>query len=160
MKKVLLVMAMFALAVVAKAQNFPKVTVEDVSGAKFETASLIDGKTPFVVSFWSTTCKPCIQEIDAINEAYPDWLEEVDFRMVVVSIDDARSASRAKSMAQGRGWTDFTLLFDKNQDFKRALNVIYTPQIYIFDKDGNKVYEHTGYNPGNETEILEKLLTL
>lgn len=158
--KLVLLCALFAFALTAKAQNFPNVTVENEKGAKVETSSLVDGKTPFVVSFWSTTCKPCIQEIDAINEAYPDWIEEVDFRMVVVSIDDARSSSRAKSMTKGRGWTDFTLLFDPNQDFKRAMNVIYTPQVYIFDKDGNKIYEHNGYNPGCENEIIEKLLSL
>lgn len=37
--------------------------------------------------------------------------------------------------------------YDKNQDFKRALNVNVTPHVFIFDKDGKMVYSHTSYLP-------------
>lgn len=156
----LIICLVFGFNTIILAQNFPEVSLQTEKGAKFETASLVDGKTPFIVSFWSTTCKPCIQELDAISEQFPDWIEELDFRVVAVSIDDSRSVTRAKSMAVGRGWTDFTLLFDVNQDFKRALNVIYTPQVFIFDKDGKKVYEHSGYSPGAEGELFDTIISL
>ncbi len=156
--KLFLFAALLMFGLQANAQNFPSVTLETEKGVSFNTADLVDGKTPFVVSFWSITCKPCIMELDAISEQFMDWSEEVDFRVVAVSTDDARGITRAKSLAQGRGWTDFTLLFDTNQDFKRALNVIVTPQIFVFDKDGNMIYKHTGYSPGGEAEVLDVLL--
>lgn len=143
-----------------QAQNFPTVKVQDVKGNVFDTQELIDGKTPFVISFWSTTCKPCIKELDTVSELLEEWQEEVDFRMVAVSIDDTRSLARAKALTAGRGWEGFTLLFDPNQDFKRAANVIFTPQVFVYDKDGNQVYAHTGYTPGNEAELLEVLKKL
>lgn len=140
------------------AQTVPSVSAETQNGESINVSSLVDGKTPMIVSFWSTTCKPCIKELNAIYDAMPDWLDEVDFRMVAVSIDDARSVSRARSMAETNGWaSDFTMLYDKNQDLKRALNVNMTPQIFIFDKNGKQVYAHTGYLPGAESELIAKL---
>lgn len=161
MKKVfiLTLTLLFSLTLV-KAQDLPSIKVQNQAGSVVETASLIDGKTPFILSFWSTTCKPCIKELDALSEYYQEWNEEAAFRVVAVSIDDTRSLSRAKALATGRGWSDFTLLYDVNSDFKRALNVIGVPQVFVFDKNGKQVYAHTGYTPGNEEELFEEILKL
>ncbi len=160
MKKTLLLIAAALCFGFATAQEIPNVKVQDKDGNVLNTSSLVDGKTPFIVSFWNTTCSPCIKELDAISEIYPDWLDQADFRMVIVSIDDSRSSARARAIVDGRGWSDFIALFDQNQDLKRALNVVLTPQVFIFDKDGNQVYAHTGYTPGSEEELLDKILEL
>ena len=101
--------------------------------------------------------KPCIRELDAINELLPDWLEEADFRVVAVSTDDARFSTKARSLVQGHGWYDFTVIYDKNQAFMRAMNVTLTPQVFIVDANGKIVYSHTGYTPGSEIELFEKI---
>lgn len=111
-----------------------------------------------IVSFWSTTCKPCILELDAVYDALPDWQEEVDFRVVAVSTDDSRMLAKAKSLAEGHGWAeDYILLFDKNKDFMRAMNVSMVPHVFVLDADGKVVYSHTSYSPGSELELLEAL---
>ena len=140
--------------------QLPAVNVETLKGETLSTSSLVDGKTPVILSFWSTTCKPCICELDAISELLPDWLEEVDFRVAAVSTDDNRFVAKARSMVSGRGWDDFVLLFDKNQEFMRAMNVTLTPQVFIIDTDGKIAYSHTGYTPGSENELLKKLKEL
>lgn len=145
-------LALFSFGAMAQV---PAVKVENHKGTAVDTRTLVDGKTPMIISFWSTTCKPCILELDTINELLPDWLEEADFRVVAVSVDDARFNAKARSLAQGRGWSDFTLLFDKNQELMRAMNVTLTPQVFIADKDGKIVYSHTGYTPGSEAGLLE-----
>ena len=159
MKKMLF--AAFALLVssIAMAQ-IPSVKIEDGKGKAFNTSELVDGKTPMIISFWAVTCKPCIRELDAIAELYPDWSEEANFRVVAVSTDDARFTAQARSLAEGHGWEDFTLVYDKNGDFKRAMNVQFTPQVYVVDKDGNIVYSHTGYTPGGESELFNKIKEL
>lgn len=156
MKKLLFVVLLSLAAAAAHAQ-LPSVIVEDLDGNKVKTTSIVDGKTPAVVSFWAVTCKPCIQELDAMNEALEDWQEEADFRIVAVSTDDTRFLARAKALTEGHGWDGFTLLFDKNSDFKRAMNVNFTPQVFIVGTDGKVVYSHTGYNPGSEAKIIEVL---
>ncbi len=160
MKKTIMLIAAMLCIGVASAQEMPNVKVQTKDGKTFNTSELVDGKTPFIISFWNTTCSPCIKELDAISEIYPDWEAEADFRMVIVSIDDSRSAARARAIVDGRGWTDFIALFDQNQDLKRALNVMLTPQVFVFDKDGNQVYAHTGYTPGNEDELFDQVLDL
>lgn len=153
MKKILLTFAaVMAFITVASAQDFPNVSVEDRSGKEIMTKELL-GK-PMIVSFWAITCKPCIMELNAMNDMYYDWLDEADFEIVAVSIDDARSSSRAKAMSSE--W-EFTCLYDVNQDMKRAMNVSLTPQTFIVDAEGNIVYSHSGYTPGSEVELFEKI---
>ncbi len=142
----------------ANAQDWPNVKIENQAGAEIEVSTLNDG-VPTIMSFWSTTCKPCIKELDAINELMEDWKQEVNFKVVVVSIDDTRSLARAKALVTGRGW-EYTALYDKNQDLKRAMNVVVTPQVFVFDKDGKIVHSKTGYTPGSEYELLEVLKKL
>lgn len=154
MRTFLLSLALLISAVAAA--QVPSVTVENAKGEAVNTKSLLKEGTPMIVSFWSTSCKPCIRELDAIYDALPDWLEEADFRVVAVSTDDSRLLAKAKSFAEGRGWgEDYILLFDKNQDFMRAMNVSVVPHVFVIDGNGKIVYSHTSYVPGNELELFE-----
>lgn len=156
MKKLFITLLSIFAAYTAMGQ-LPNVKVENAQGKSIETSTLLDAGKPMIISFWSTTCKPCIQELDAINDQLSDWLEEVDFQVVAVSIDDVRSLGRAKSLPTGRGWDDFVVLFDKNQELKRAMNVNNPPQVFVLDAEGKIVYSHTGYTPGSEVELFEQV---
>ena len=156
MKRIILCLAILISA--AAAAQVPSVTVENVKGEAFNTKTLLKEGRPMIISFWSTSCKPCIRELDAIYDALPDWLEEADFGVVAVSTDDSRLMAKAKSFAEGRGWGDeYTLLFDKNQDFMRAMNVSVVPHVFVVDGKGKIVYSHTSYVPGNELERFEAI---
>ena len=159
MKKLLFLMLAVMVGVGASAQSLPDVKIENQEGKVISTKSLADG-TPMIISFWSTTCKPCIMELNAINDNLYDWLEEVDMKVVAVSVDDARTVSRARAMTKGQGWDDYVCLYDKNQDFKRAMNVSLTPHTFIVDGKGNIVYSHSGYTRGSEQELFEKIKAL
>ncbi len=159
MKKILLAVAAL-MATSALYGQIPNVKVENAKGETISTSTLGEHKVPLIVSFWSTTCKPCMLELNAINEIMEEWLEEADFKVVAVSIDDSRSASKAKALVSGNGWDDFIVLYDKNQELKRALNVNMVPHVFIFDKDGNQVYSHVGYTPGTEEEYIKKIKSL
>jgi peroxiredoxin len=159
MKKLMFLMFALVMGFSASAQTLPDVKVENQDGKVISIREVVDG-TPMIISFWSTTCKPCIMELNAINESLYEWTEEVDMKVVAVSVDDARTLSRARAMTQGQGWDDFTCLYDKNQDLKRAMNVSLTPHTFIVDGKGNVVYSHSGYTPGSEQELFEKIKKL
>ncbi|MBO5895202.1 MAG: TlpA family protein disulfide reductase [Alistipes sp.] len=159
MKKLMFLMLALMVGVSASAQNLPDVKVESQEAKVISTLDLVDG-TPMIISFWSTTCKPCIMELNAINDNLLDWLEEVDMKVVAVSVDDARTVSRARAMTKGQGWDDYVCVYDKNQDFKRAMNVSLTPHTFIVDGKGKIVYSHSGYTPGSEQELFEKIKAL
>lgn len=154
MRKIFVTVLAALLAGAAMAQ-LPSVKVENQRGDVVNTSTLLKSKKPLIISFWSTTCKPCLMELNAINDQMEDWLAEADFEVVAVSIDDSRSSAKAKALASGNGWDDFTVLYDKNQDFKRAMNVNMVPHVFIVDATGKIVYNHTGYTPGSESELLK-----
>ena len=84
---------LLSLAILISATAFaqvPSVTVENAKGEAVNTKTLLDEGTPMIVSFWSTTCNPCILELDAVYDALPDGKEEADFRVVAVATDDSR----------------------------------------------------------------------
>ena len=116
MKKFMFLMLALIVGFSASAQSLPDVKIENQEGKVISTKSLVDG-TPMIISFWSTTCKPCIMELNAVNDNLYDWLEEVNMKVVAVSVDDARTVSRARAMTKGQGWDDYVCLYDKNQDF-------------------------------------------
>lgn len=157
MKKLMFLMLAVMVGVSASAQSLPDVKIENQEGKVVSTKSIVDG-TPMIISFWSTTCKPCIMELNAIYSNLDEWLEEADFKVVAVSVDDARSVSRARGMVAN--WDGYTCLFDKNQDLKRAMNVSLTPHTFVVDGNGNIVASHSGYTPGSEQKLFEEIKAL
>lgn len=155
MKKVFFILTLFLGITNVLMSQIPSVKLENGKGEIINTSSLADGSTPMIISFWSTTCKPCIRELDAINDLMPDWLDEAEFRVVAISTDDNRFVAKAKSLVEGHGWSDFIVLYDKNQEFMRAMNVTLTPQVYVVDAKGKIIYSHTGYTPGSEEELFK-----
>ncbi len=158
-RSILLIIYLFS-TLWAVAQDLPDAKVQDRRGKAVDVAGWTDGKTPFILSFWSTTCKPCLKELDILSENFDDWNTEKPFRVIAVSIDDSRSLARAKALAAGSGWDMFEVFFDVNSDFKRAMNVSMVPHVFVFDKNGKQVYTHIGYKPGDEEELFDVIKKL
>lgn len=133
----------------------PNLEVKTINGKMISARSILENKVT-VISFWATWCKPCVKELNAINEALPDWEEEVDFKMIAISIDDSRSEHRVAPFVKGRAW-EFDVYLDPNSELKRALNALNVPHTFLFDAKGKLVWQHSGYREGDEEELLEKI---
>ena len=156
MKKLLLAVVLcLAAAVCASAQTVPAVNLSDAAGKTVPATSLVDHKTPFVISLWMTTCKPCLKELEALTDEIVDWDGSFPLRIYAVSVDDSRSLQRA--IAMSRSWEGITPLFDQNGYLRRALNVSAVPQVFVYDAEGNLFHTHIGYRPGDELELLEQV---
>jgi cytochrome c biogenesis protein CcmG/thiol:disulfide interchange protein DsbE len=116
------------------------------------------GDTTTVISFWATWCVPCATELEAINNDLSSWRKVTPFKFVAISLDDSRTVAKVRSFVKGRGW-HFDFYTDVNNDLKRALNINDIPHLLIVKK-GVIVYEHTGYIPGDEYELFNKLKSL
>lgn len=132
----------------------PGVQLKDLNGKPVNTAKLTNNGKPMIISFWATWCKPCIRELKAIHELYPEWRDETGVRIIIVSIDDAQNAQKVKPMVDGMGW-EYDVLLDPNGDFKRAMNVQSVPHVFVLDGKGNIVHNHSGYTDGAETELYD-----
>ena len=155
MKKILLFAVMLAFAMLAQAQ-LPNVKLQDVNGNTVQTGTISNDGRPIVISFFATWCKPCLRELKAIHEVYPDWQDETGVKMYIVSIDQAQDANKVKPLVDGFGW-EYEVLLDPNGDFKRAMNVQNVPHVFVLDGKGKIVYNHAGYVDGGEQDIYDAL---
>lgn len=160
MKKVLLAACIaFMPAFIHAQDNVPDISLKTVSGESINLRTLADTATvPIVISFWATWCAPCMKELDNINEVYEEWQNETGVRLYAVSIDDSRSKNRVPAVVSGKGW-DYTVLYDDNQDLKRAFNIVNPPHAILIYK-GKVIFQHNGYKPGDEDDLYEKIKSL
>ena len=155
MKKILIVATIFFNINLLFAQSsIPSVDVKDINGNIFNTSQISNDGKPIIIDFWSTSCKPCIKELIAIDENYEDWKEETGVKVYAVSIDNTRSVNRVAPLVNGKGW-EFEILLDVNSDFKRAMNVVNIPHTFLLDGNGKVVWQHTSYAEGDEEELYE-----
>ena len=155
MKKLLpLLLALITMSAFAQ-NDLPKVDMTTLDGIPINSNELSTDNNVVVISLWATWCVPCIKELDAISEIYPDWQEETNVKLYAVSIDDSRGVKRVKPMVNGKGW-DYTVLLDTNNDFKRAVGAATVP-LTLLVKNNQIVYRHSGYSPGAEMELYEKI---
>ena len=155
MKKILSLVVIM-LATIQLYAQIPNVRLQDTDGNTVQTGEISNDGNPIIISFWATWCKPCLRELKAIHEVYPDWQDETGVKMIIVSIDQAQDANRVKPLVDGFGW-EYEVLLDPNGDFKRAMNVQNVPHVFVLDGKGKIVYNHAGYTAGGEQDIYEAL---
>ena len=154
MFKKLFLAAVMAVGALSASAALPSVVLKDMDGKTIDTAELYNDGKPIVISFWATWCKPCLRELNAIKEVYPDWQDETGVKVIAVSIDQAQDAQKVKPLVSRLGW-DYDVLLDQNSEFKRQMNVSDPPHVFVIDGQGNVVWNHQGYIEGGEEEILE-----
>lgn len=142
-----------------RAQSLPAIQLKDIKGKSVNTAELTNNGKPLIISFFALWCKPCMKELNAIEEVYEDWQKETGVHMIAVSIDDARNSSKVPSFVRAHNF-EWTTLLDPNSDFKRAMGVNQIPHLFLLDGAGNIVWQHTSYNEGSEEEIYNQLIKL
>lgn len=144
------------LCVIYAQASLPSVELKDVDGKTVKTEHLTDAGKPVIIAFFATWCKPCLRELEVINDLYDDWQEETGVTMYVVSIDQGQDIKKVKPLVDGNGW-EYRVLLDPNGEFKRAMNVQTVPHMFVIDSTGKTVYNHTGYTEGSEKEIRKLL---
>jgi cytochrome c biogenesis protein CcmG, thiol:disulfide interchange protein DsbE len=149
----------FFVPLSSKTQTLPIVTLKDLKGNDISTKTLLQSGKPTIISFWATWCKPCLQEINAINENLLDWQQKTGVRFIAISIDDNRSKNRVPAFVRSKKW-NFEVFLDENGDFQRSMNVLNVPHTFIFDAQGKQIYQHNTYAEGDEDEYLEVLKKL
>lgn len=155
----LLVISLTSTILLTAQDMVPRSIVKTTEGQNMDFREAASADMITIVSFWATWCAPCKKELDAIADLYDEWQEKYEVQVVAVSVDDARAAAKVKPMVAEKGWP-FRILIDTNQELMRALHFQSVPYTIIIDRQGQIVYNHSGYLPGDELELEEKIASL
>lgn len=153
--------AIFALLslgtfIMSNAQGLPESKVKDLEGNYVSTSTISNDGKPMIVSFWATWCKPCLRELHTYMDYMEEWNEETGVKLVAISIDDTRNSGKVGPMVKSENWP-YEVYLDENQDLKRNLGIVNIPHTFVLDGKGNIVWQHAGYNPGDEDYLIEIL---
>jgi len=139
--------------------DLPDIKLKTLENHTISLSELNNNDKPMILIFWKSCCTPNIKMLEEINEVYSDWKLEIGVKIYAISIDDSRSSSRIAPLVNSKGW-EYEVLLDVNSDCKRAMNVIATPHIFIFDGKKKLVWQQTTYNEGEAKEVYNILKNL
>ncbi len=141
-------------------KKVPAIKIKDLKGNVVDASTFENDGKPIIISFWATWCKPCVRELNAINDQYADWVDETGVKLIAISIDDSRLSSKVRPFVSSQGW-EYDVYLDENSELRRSLNVNNIPHTFLLNGKGEIVWEHNGYFPGDEDhlyEMVEKLI--
>lgn len=133
----------------------PNITLKNIKGESVNSSEISNDSNTIIINFWATWCAPCKRELNCINDLYSDWVDEFGVKLYAVSIDDQRTVDRVKPYVLSNDW-QYEVLLDTNGDLKRAMGVNNVP-FTVLIIDGNIIYKHNNYNPGDEDELYNKM---
>jgi cytochrome c biogenesis protein CcmG/thiol:disulfide interchange protein DsbE len=161
MIRILLFTVLSALTTsISAQQQVPAISIKKLTGETIDFSEWVtEMNRPIIISFWATWCSPCKKELDAVADMYPDWQEEFNVELAAISIDDRRAFAKIGPMVETRAW-EYSIFTDENQALMQALNVQAVPHTFLINSDGQIVWSHSSYVPGDEYELQDKLREL
>jgi peroxiredoxin len=110
-------------------------------GGEGSTVDLADIRGQVVLlNFWATWCKPCEDEMPAMDRLYRALAPE-GFEMLAVSVDE--ESDLVEKFRQRLG-VSFPILLDPQQDVSRRYQTTGFPESLLIDKDGTIVERYIG----------------
>ena len=159
MKKLILLSIVALIGISTAVGQIPSVRLKNIDGKTIDTGKISNNGKPFVITFFALWCKPCLRELAAIHEVYPDWQKETGMKIIAVSQDQGQDSHKVAPTVYGNGW-EYEVLLDPNGELKQAMAVGTLPTVIIVDGKGKIVTTKTGYTDGAEKQIIEEIRKL
>ncbi len=136
---------------IEKASDFK---LENIKGKKvslsdFQKEGLV------ILDFWATWCEPCKKALPKLNNIHEKYDSVV---VVTICTDKPRTKNKAKTYIKSNKYK-FYSLFDLNKKVQKMFNVVNIPRTIMIAPDGIIIYDHTGYQRGDEEhyeEVIQK----
>ncbi len=167
MRSVIVWYVLFAVAVSVKAQQPVKVFVKDgvtVNSYDFNRLKPLLNKqndTTYVVNFWATWCKPCIEELPNFEKLHANFKNQ-KVKVLLVSLDLPRQVESNLILYIKKKHLQSSVVHLKDPDMNSWINKVdpqwsgAIPATIIYKGDKRKFYEQSFTYEQLQTE-LEKI---
>jgi peroxiredoxin len=135
----------------------PEFTAKGLDGQTYKLSELLQ-KGPVLLSFWTTYCKPCLQEMPELQKVW-QRRKEAGLTYVGIACDNSKSVAQVKPKVQSMKFK-FPIISDVDQKIMGLYNVRNCPTTVLIAPDGKIVLFRLGYTKGAEAEIEEKIVSL
>lgn len=145
MKNLLFVASFFVLLNCCNAQSSENV-LKTVNYDGLKEILLKDDGKLYVVNFWATWCKPCIEELPHFMEVNELYKTDPNFKMILVSLDNAKTLdTKVKRFLENNHMNVDVYLLDDNKRMNEwipAIDKDWSGAIpaTVFYKNKKKVY--------------------
>ncbi len=125
-----------------------------LSGEKIEFSEITsEGVT--LVNFWALWCKPCRVEMKALKKLHDKYSDQ-GLNILGINQDTPRSVNKVESFIKSQN-VKYDIVLDPNKELFEMFNGQAVPYTLLYDKSGTVVYKATGYLPGDEIKLEEKI---
>lgn len=105
-----------------------------------------------LVNLWATWCKPCRQEMPSLEEAQVA-LKPHGITIILASEEDWGKIDRFRNQ------NSYTLPYLQLSPGMAALGIHSLPTTYLFDAEGQLLYEHVGAQNWASDSVLNEIIT-
>ena len=155
MQRFLIVLIMLVISnTFVSAQDKIEFNVETIENEQLVFTE-INKKGPVLVNFWALWCKPCRAEMRHLENLYEKYKDK-GFTIIGVNQDTPRSLAKVKSFVSTHG-VNFPIALDPDQEIFQQFNGQSIPLSVLYNNQGEVVYKHVGYLPGDEIELEEEI---
>jgi thiol-disulfide isomerase/thioredoxin len=149
----------------------PTFYLRSLKGENFFLSKEIKADSPIILSFYATWCIPCRKEIPALEEIMTDpSIESV--RLYYVNVGGLIGADEGGDLVKQREETDkvrrhkerfkmtHPILLDRYALTAQKYGADSLPALVVIGGDGTIIYQHWGYETGDEKKLLKLLKTI
>jgi peroxiredoxin len=133
----------------------PDFALDDLDGNEFRLSEHL-GESVHLLNFWATWCEPCRVEMPHLNR-FQETYGDRGLRVLAISMDGPESVSRVRSHV-ARYEFALTVLLDLESEVTQLYNPRRAaPYNALIGRDGDILWSHEGYAPGDEEELEEQI---
>jgi thiol-disulfide isomerase/thioredoxin len=113
-----------------------------------------------LLTFWTVTCPPCLQEMPAMNQLAMNW-QGPEFQILTINLDkDSPSDFEAAKKFLLDESIALPTLFDHNKILRNAFSVHEYPKHFLINGNGKIIWEGLGAYAWNDQSARDQLLRL
>ncbi|MBT3479542.1 MAG: TlpA family protein disulfide reductase [Candidatus Marinimicrobia bacterium] len=152
--RILICIMALAVPIILGQSKVPNIKLKKLNGKSVMLQDYLKSG-PVLINFWATWCAPCKKEMVYLDQFEKKYTKN-GFSILAVSTDSQKSLSQVRSYIRSKKYT-FEVFQDPNSQIFKKLNGNLMPTNILISKEGQILWQHYGYLPGDETQLEKEI---